>query len=97
MSWDDMMESDYIFKSHAVKHVVQINGKELGGIDSTILIYYNVYNGMPMLLVQRFNKTVDIELPEIDGYVSTYIRGDDIDEEEFTEITYILTAIKNAV
>ena len=29
MTWDEMMESDFVFKSNTEKHVIDINGAEL--------------------------------------------------------------------
>lgn len=91
MTWDQMMESDYCFKSNAARKIIQINGSEFDkNDDSIIIVYYNVYTGNPMILTQRYSHTVeDIVPPQIDGF-SMYCKNDLEDDYVCTEVTYVL-------
>lgn len=106
MSWDDMMHSDYVFKSNVEKHVIQIFGSEFeDGDTSLILVYYNVYTNKPMLLIQRYNQEgIKICPPEIEGFTMTLVEntesdGEDTesDGESFTEVTYVLRSLQEAL
>ncbi len=98
MSWEQMLNSEYLFKSNATKKIVQINGSELNSSDdSVIVIYYNVYTGIPMILTQRYNHKVDgINPPLVDGY-SMYHKEEEEDGEVFTEVTYVLCSLQKAL
>jgi hypothetical protein len=99
MNWDDIMNSDYVFKSNMEKHVVQIFGDELeAGDDSLILIYYNVYTNEPMLMLQRYNRKGAMLVPEeVDGYTMTREEDTDEDGSDYTEITYVLRSLQEAL
>lgn len=96
--WNTIMDSDYVFKSNIEKHVIQIFGKEFNkDDDSLILVYYNVYTNKPMMLLQRYNrKGVNVDAPEIDGYSLVVEEGED-SAGEYTEVTYILRALQEAL
>ena len=98
IDWNDMMMSDYIFKSNTEKHVIQVYGSEFNKNDkSLILVYYNVYTNKPMMLLQRYNDVgLNLKLPDIDGYSKTLVEGED-DEGVFTEVTYVLKSLQEAL
>ncbi len=99
-TWEQMNNSDYVFKSNAIKRIVQIDGSELTkGDDSVIVIYYNVYTGVPMVLTQRYNHRVEgLNPPPIDGY-SMYQKEekDEEDGEICSEVTYVLCSLQKAL
>ena len=99
MTWWDMMNSDYVFKSNIEKHVIQIFGSEFeDGDDSLILVYYNVYTNEPMLLIQRYNrKGVEIHPPEVEGFNMTLVEDTETDGCDFTEVTYVLCSLQEAL
>ena len=93
MTWHDIMESDYIFKSNFEKHVIQISASELNNDkddDSVILIYYNVYTGKPIILLHHSNKKgVCMNVPSVAGYHEDRTEGVNDDGEDFTEVLYV--------
>ena len=93
MSWHDIMESDYIFKSNFEKHVIQIYAKEItedNNDDSIILVYYNIFTGNPIILLHHYNTSGAVnEIPDVEGYVKELTGGKDENGEEFTEVLYI--------
>ena len=96
MDWDTIQQSDYRYKSNIFKHVVQIKGSEFGEPSiSIMLIYYNVYTGMPMLAVARM-KQRGAELPDVEGYKKT---REDGNEEQmcYTDYTFVAEAIMEAL
>ena len=96
-SWAEVNATDYDFKSNTLKHVIEIRGNELRDEDdSIILVYYNVYTGMPMIVLQHYNR-LNIEAEIIPGYSMTKSEGVDEDGVDATEIVYILEEIKNAL
>ena len=99
MTWDEMMNSDYVFKSNVEKRVIQIFGNEfVKDDDSLILVYYNVYTNKPMICIQRYNrKGVNITPEEVDGFAVTMVEDVEEDGSEFTEITYVLCSLQEAL
>lgn len=91
MTWGEVMQSDYIFKSNTEKRVIQIFGKEfVKGDTSLILVYYNVYYNTPMLLIQRYDKVgLSLDLPKIKGFNKHCTEDVDTDGTHYTEVVYI--------
>ena len=93
MTWADIMESDYIFKSNFEKRVIVISASEVSDDkddDSIILIYYNVYTGKPIVLLHHYNKKgMATEIPDIEGYHEDRTEGVNEDGEDFTEVLYV--------
>ena len=43
MTWDEMMESDFVFKSNTEKHVIDIKGADVeDGNESLTVIFYHL-------------------------------------------------------
>jgi hypothetical protein len=99
MTWNDMINSDYLLKSNTAKYVVQIYGNEfVDGDDSLILIYYNMFTKTPMLMLQRWNRhDVGVNPPEVEGYNITVVEDVETDGTEFTEVTYVLSELQKAL
>lgn len=99
MTWNDFMNSDFLFKSNTEKHVIQIDSKELSpDDDSFFLIYFNLYTGAPMVLLQRYNhKGVTIDDSKYPNYIITKTEGDDDSEDGFTEIVFVLKSVSEAL
>lgn len=98
MSWGEVQESDYFFKSHNAKHVVQIEGPELGGPSGSVLLtYYNLHTGTPMIAVWR---TEGEDLTGIEGVAGfRHMREihNDNDNGKWTETVYIEESIGTAL
>ena len=96
-TWAEVVSSDYDFKSNTFKHVIEIDGNELKeGDDSLILVYYNVYTNLPMIILQHYHRK-GVETEVVAGYHSTVNEGVDENGEDFTEIVYIAEEIKTAL
>lgn len=99
MSWSDMMESDYLFKSNSEKRVIQISADEVSedkGDDSIILVYYNVYTGKPIILLHHYSrKGMAKDVPYVVGYHEDRTEGVNDDGEDFTEVLYVDEEISN--
>lgn len=94
MSWNDVMNSDYLFKSNNVKHVIQIRGSELNGpSDVVLLVYYNMYTDFPMVAVSVRDGHYEDPIEEIPGFniARNYIKDDEGKEE--TQVVYIAEEI----
>lgn len=97
MLWDEIYNSDYEFKSNTEKHVIEIKGNQFeSSDDSLFLIYYNVYTGEPMVIMQRYDRMgVEIELPSGIEYNVTREEGED-EKGPYTEYTFVLKKIWSA-
>lgn len=96
-TWTEVNASEYDFKSNTFKHVIEIDGSELReGDDSLILVYYNVYTNMPMIVLQHYHRKIESS-EKVLGYHSTVNEGVDENGEDFTEIVYIAEEIKTAL
>ena len=91
--WEEIMNSDYIFISNSEKRVIQIKGSEVSDDtedDSIILVYYNMFTGKPLLLIQHYDGRGRASiLPSIEGYIKERTEGVNKDGEEYTEVVYI--------
>lgn len=98
MTWDDMMKSDFMFKSNTEKHVIDINGLELKSNDeSLIVIFYHMWKGTPMVILQRYpyaNATINVD--DYPDYNITIAGGED-ESGPYTEISFVLKAIVKAL
>lgn len=98
MTWDEMMESDYIFKSNTEKHVIDINGVELeDGNESVTVIFYHMWKGTPMVILQRYpyaGATIDVD--DYPDFNITIAGGED-ESGPYTEISFVLKAIVKAL
>lgn len=97
LSWDQIQDSEYVFKSNVQKHVVHMAGKELGDDkDSTVLTYYNFYTGMPMIIVYRIEGIYEGGVEDIEGFraVKEFRKDDD---GNYTETTYIENVMHEAL
>lgn len=97
MSWNEMQNSEYYFKSNTGKHVIEIPANEFNeGDDSIILMYYNVYNGEPMILLHHFDRCDIIpEHPVVPGFTVRYSEGVNRDGREYGEILYVCENVAN--
>lgn len=95
-SWDDILNEDIILKSNFEKHVVQIESTEFEGeVPSTILVYYNVYTGQPMILIRLFEGAPNCEPEAVEGY--TVSKSEVNDEDKNLEHVYVLSDLKKAL
>lgn len=97
-SWDDMMNSDYLFKSNISRFVVEIPLKEIvsnNADKSIILIYYNVYTKRPMILMHQYDSVVDLNKEIIDGYTGEVTEEINFKNERVSQVVYISDDIKN--
>lgn len=98
-SWDDMMYSEYEFKSNSEKRIVEMVGNQFDENDSSlIVIYYNMFTGYPMILIQRYNHILGGDTaPEVEGYTKTYNEVDDEELGSFTDIVYISQSLQRDI
>lgn len=97
LSWAQIMESDYLFKSNNARHVVQLDGDEVGIKSAVVLIYYNLMTQEPMLCVVH-EDIESHEAPEvIDGFRATREVINDEDGEPYTETVYIDNKMRQAL
>ena len=97
-SWDEIQESEYVFKSNVQKHVIQIKGSELGDTkDSILLAYYNVYTGTPMILIYRVDGEDLGPVEDIVGFKAVKETSRGADGEKSTETVYIEDAMHMAL
>ena len=90
MSWDDIMNSDLNFKVNSLRHVVELQGVEVGLPTSTILLYFNRISGKVNVAVFTFNTLqYDLNVQGLEDYYinSTIETGDD--GTPFSEITCV--------
>lgn len=98
MTWDDVQKSDYYFKSNIQKHVVQIDGSEIGEAESALfLIYYNLYTGVPMVAVMRMDGGEDTPVKSIDGFRHVKEVLPNEDGKSSIEVVYIEDSIDKAL
>lgn len=98
MTWDEMYNSEYSFKSNTEIHVIDIRGSELqNGDDSLILIYYNTFSGLPMVIFQRYVGSIDIDLPSTYKDFIVYVDKCEYEGLEFTEVTFVREEIVKAL
>ena len=96
-SWSEIMNSDYNFKSNTFRHVIEISGSEIiEGDDSHILVYYNTYTQMPMIVLQHYDRGA-VAANEIEGYCLRVDEGVVEGGKEFTEIIYLSEDFKTAL
>lgn len=97
LTWNDVIESEYVYKSNTFRHVIEIEGKEFLEKDSDclVLVYYNVYTGKPMIALLHYGRT-GIEPEQVEGY---FIRKDEANEDGsfVTEFMYLAQEIKDAL
>lgn len=98
-TWDEMMYSDYVFKSNNEKKIIEIKGNQFNPDDkSLIIVYYNVYTHKPMILIQRYIEDIGADTtPEVKGFSKTFIKDEDEYGNDFTEIVYVLRALQDAI
>lgn len=98
MTWDEMMESDFVFKSNTEKHVIDINGAELeDGNESLIVIFYHMWKGTPMVVLQRYPYAgATINVNDYPDFNITIAGGED-ESGPYTEISFVLKAIVKAL
>lgn len=94
MTWDDVQDSNYQFKCNNIKHVIQISGEELGGpTGSLLLTYYNLYTGLPMIMVWNVDGEDVGPIEDVEGYKANKNFNRTGGVIESTEITYISNEI----
>ena len=98
MTWDEMMESDFVFKSNTEKHVIDINGAELeDGNESLIVIFYHMWKGIPMVVLQRYPYAgATINVNDYPDFNITISGGEDV-SGPYTEISFVLKDIVRAL
>ena len=95
-SWEDILNEDIVLKCNNEKHVIQIESSEFGDLyNSTILVYYNVYNGKPMILIRLFNGAPDCKPENVEGFTVT--KSEVNDEDKNLEHVYVLSDLKRAL
>lgn len=95
-SWDDILNENVILKSNFEKHVIQVESSEFEeGNQSTILVYYNVYTGQPMILIRLFEGVPNCEPVDVKGFTVT--KSEVNDEDKNLEHVYVLSDLKKAL
>lgn len=95
-SWGDIINKDILLKSNNEKHVIQVQSSEFDDeFDSTILVYYNVYNNMPMILVRLFEGAPDCEPEQVEGFTVT--KSEVNEDDKNLEHVYVLSDLKKAL
>ena len=98
MTWDDVQSSEYYFKSNNQKHVVQIEGSEIGERESALfLVYYNLYTGVPMVAVMRVDGDENTPVSSIEGFRHVKEVLPDEDGKKSIEVVYIEDSIDKAL
>lgn len=97
-TWDDMMESEYMFKSNTEKHVIDIRGDEfVDGDKSLIVVFYNLLKGIPMVILQRYPYAgVTIDADKYKDFTVRIQEGKD-ESGPYTEIAFVLKSIVEAL
>lgn len=101
LDWEHMMDSDYLFKCNSQKKIIEIKGANMVDSlskDSDIIIFYNLYTGIPYLLVEKTASRV--ELPSVESVsvpnpfnICIY----DLEEEDAVEIVCVHKDIQDAI
>lgn len=97
MTWQDFMNSEYLFKSNTEKHVIEIKGNEFDENDESLFVlYFNVFTGEVMVAIQMTNSEVNIPDCIKDKYIVTKTeRGGD--DDEFSEVVFVLKTLSEAL
>lgn len=90
-TWDDMMEENILIECNSRMHVIQIPAGELDVKEgSVLLIYYNIFDGVPNLLIHYFDKDITInETSEVDGYIHRVEKGKENSGADYTQIVFV--------
>ena len=94
LSW--MMEQDVRLKSDRFRHIVELDTAETDtNRNSIILIFYNYYNHIPMIVVEHTSNPNATPI-KVDGYTVTEsgVEQDEETGECFKEFTYTADSIK---
>ena len=89
-TWDTMLAEDIRIECNSRMHVIQISAGELGVAEnSVLLVYYNMFDGIPNLLAHYFEGDFNIELEKVDGYVSRLQKGKENSGANYTQVLYV--------
>lgn len=101
MNWEQIMDSEYLFKCNSQKKVVEIKGVNMSDSlskDSDIIIFYNLYTGVPYLLVEK--TAMRIPIPQV-GTVSVPDQFNicfyDLEDEDAVEVVCVHKDIADAI
>lgn len=97
LSWTQIMDSDYVFKSNNAKHVVQLDGDEVGISNAVVLIYYNLMTQEPMLCIIHEDGESKRVVESVNGFKATKEVLINEDGEKYTETVYIDNAMRQAL
>lgn len=98
LTWDEVLRSDYEFKSNNPRRVIQIRGAELNcPSDAVLLVYYNVYTNTPMIVVSIRKGHHDEPMECIPGFRVTRDYIHDIEGNEETQVVYIENTLDDAI
>lgn len=98
MTWDDFMNSEYLFKSNTNKHIVEIKGSEFDeNDDSTFVIYFNMFDGHIMVMLQHTTNKVDIPDAIRDMYTIAETERSDENGSSYTEVVFVLSTLHEAL
>lgn len=98
LTWNEVQDSEYRFKSNNAKHVIQLEGTEIGGpLGSLLLTYYNLHTGTPMIAVWRVEGEDVTGIEDVKGFrhVREFLK--DADGKKSTETVYIEDYIGKAL
>lgn len=93
LSWNEMMNADYSYKSNTHHKVVEFEkGSEIQGYcdDSVILIYYNMYTSLPMILIEKVPSGIPLTKEDVKSRLGDNLNGlfhvNVVEEEDSNQI-----------
>ncbi len=90
MTWGQVQDSEYQFKSNNAKHVIQLEGTEIGGPPGSLLLtYYNLHTGAPMIAVWRTEGEDVTGIEDADGFRFWREYLKDNNGDKYTETVYL--------
>lgn len=95
-TWDAMLSEDIRIECNTRMHVIQILAGELDVTeDSVLLIYYNIFDGIPNLLVHYFEGDIELTPEKVEGYVSSVQKGKENSGASYTQLLYVRKELAN--
>ena len=106
MRWTEVLCSEYFFKSNSRRRIIELNGKDVDDCiskDSCIIIMYDILNGKPLVLTEKFYNddipedvlnSLESAIPEKFNY--NIERGED-SHGEFIEIICVRKSLQDSL
>lgn len=97
--WDEVMASEFDFKSNTGHHVVELGGEELGyPAGSLIVLYYNLYTGTFMAgLIHYDGHGFGIVPEELPGFIVSIKEEVDLNGDAYTQVEYVQASLREAL